>query len=70
MNCITSVDDAVQWCVEESADVEFLNNLGVRRVWIKVQGHPVVVRDTLLEAVSVLNDIIKKRRSEECLYIW
>jgi hypothetical protein len=70
MNHITNIEDAVQWCAEESADVEFSNNVGVRRVWVKVSGHPVVVRETLVEAVNVLNDIVRKRRSEECLYIW
>jgi hypothetical protein len=70
MNQICSVEDAVQWCVEESADVEFLNNVGVRRVWVKIPGHPVVVRDNLVEAVNVLNDIVRKRKSDECLYIW
>ncbi len=70
MNPITNIEDAVQWCVQESADVEFSNNVGVRRVWVKIPGHPVVVRETLVEAVSVLNDIVRKRRCDECLYIW
>jgi hypothetical protein len=67
---ISCIEDAVKWCVNESADVEFLNNLGVKRVWLKVQGHPVVVRDTLVDAVNVLNELVRKRKSEECLYIW
>lgn len=70
MNPIANIEDAVQWCAEESADVEFSNNVGVRRVWVKIPGHPVVVRETLVEAVSVLNDIVRKRKCEECLYIW
>ncbi len=70
MNPIMNIEDAVQWCAEESADVEFSNNVGVRRVWVKIPGHPVVVRETLVEAVSVLNDVVRKRRSDECLYIW
>jgi hypothetical protein len=70
MNPITNIEAAVQWCAEESADVEFSNNVGVRRVWVKIPGHPVVVRETLVEAVSVLNDIVRKRRCDECLYIW
>jgi hypothetical protein len=70
MSPITNIEDAVQWCAEESADVEFSNNVGVRRVWVKIPGHPVVVRETLVEAVSVLNDIVRKRKCEECLYIW
>lgn len=67
---ITNTDDAVQWCARESADVEFSDNVGVRRVWVKVAGHPTVVRETLVEAVDVLSAIVRKRRSEECQYIW
>jgi hypothetical protein len=67
---ITNIEDAVQWCARESADVEFSDNIGVRRVWVKVTGHPVVVRETLVEAVDVLSEIVRKRRSEECQYIW
>ena len=70
LNHITSIEDAVQWCARESADVEFSDNIGVRRVWVKVTGHPVVVRETLVEAVDVLSEIVRKRRSEECQYIW
>ncbi len=70
MTHIDTTEEAVQWCVEESADVEFSNNVGVRRVWVRIPGHPVVVRETLVEAVKVLNDIVRKRKSEECLYIW
>jgi len=69
-NQITNIEDAVQWCARESADVEFSDNIGVRRVWVKVTGHPVVVRETLVEAVDVLSEIVRKRRSEECQYIW
>ncbi len=29
-----------------------------------------VVRETLVEAVDVLSEIVRKRRSEECQYIW
>jgi len=67
---ISTVEDAVQWCAKESADVEFSDNVGVRRVWVKVSGHPVVVRETLIEAVDVLSEIIRKKRSDECCYIW
>ncbi len=70
MTHIDTTDDAVQWCVAESADVEFSSNVGVRRVWVRIPGHPVVVRETLVEAVKVLNDIVRKRKSDECLYIW
>jgi hypothetical protein len=69
-NQITNIEDAVQWCARESADVEFSDNIGVQRVWVKVTGHPVVVRETLVEAVDVLSEIVRKRRSEECQYIW
>jgi chorismate-pyruvate lyase len=67
---IDTTEQAVQWCSDESADVEFSNNVGVRRVWVRVSGHPVVVRETLIEAVNVLNDMIRKRKSDECMYIW
>ena len=67
---IDNVEKAVEWCIEESADVEFSNNVGMHRVWVKIPGHPVVVRESLVEAVNVLNDIIRKRRSDECVYIW
>jgi len=70
LNHITNIEDAVQWCARESADVEFSDNIGVQRVWVKVTGHPVVVRETLTEAVGVLSEIVRKRRSEECRYIW
>lgn len=70
LNHIASIEDAVQWSARESADVEFSDNIGVRRVWVKVTGHPVVVRETLVEAVDVLSEIVRKRRSEECQYIW
>jgi chorismate-pyruvate lyase len=70
MTHIDTTEQAVQWCSDESADVEFSNNVGVRRVWVRVSGHPVVVRETLIEAVNVLNDMIRKRKSDECLYIW
>ena len=70
LNHITNIEDAVQWCARESADVEFSDNIGVRRVWVKVTGHPVVVRETLVEAVDVLSDIVRKHKSEECQYIW
>ena len=69
-HCIDNIEKAVEWCIEESADVEFSNNVGVRRVWVKIPGHPVVVRESLIEAVNVLSEIIRKRRSDECLYIW
>ena len=32
MNHIDSIEEAVNWCAEESADVEFSNNVGVSRV--------------------------------------
>jgi len=70
MSHIDTVEEAVQWCAEESADVEFSSNVGVHRVWVKIPGHPVVVRETLIEAVNVLHDIVRKRRCDECLYIW
>jgi hypothetical protein len=70
MSHIDTVEQAVQWCADESADVEFSNNVGVHRVWVKITGHPVVVRETLIEAVNVLNDIVRKRRCDECIYIW
>lgn len=67
---IDNAEQAVQWCAEESADVEFSNNVGVRRVWVRIPGHPVVVRETLIDAVNVLNEIVRKRKSDESLYIW
>ncbi len=67
---IDTTEQAVQWCADESADVEFSNNVGVRRVWVRIQGHPVVVRETLIDAVKVLNEIVRKRKSDESLYIW
>lgn len=70
MNHIDSIEAAVNWCAEESADVEFSNNVGARRVWVKIPGHPVVVRESLVDAVNVLNDIIRKRKSDESMYIW
>ena|GEM_PF-1435109 len=70
MNHIDSIEEAVNWCAEESADVEFSNNVGVRRVWVKIPGHPVVVRESLVDAVNVLNDIVRKRKSDESMYIW
>ncbi len=67
---ITTVEDAVLWCSEESADVEFSSNSSVPRVWIKVAGHPVVLRGTFLDAVHVLCAIVHKHKSEEYKYIW
>jgi hypothetical protein len=44
--------------------------VGARRVRVKIPGHPVVVRESLVDAVNVLNDIIRKRKSDESIYIW
>ena len=69
-NRITTVEDAIRWCSEQAADVEFSDNTGVSRVWVKVAGHPEVVRETLIDAVNVLDELVRKRRLEECSYIW
>jgi hypothetical protein len=47
-----------------------LLNVGVLRVRVKIPGHPVVVRVSLVDAVNVLNDIIRKRKSDESMYTY
>ena len=57
-----NIEKAINWCIQEQAEVSFYRDYGKNKVRIRIGGYNFVEKNSFLEAVETLEKFVEEKR--------